>query len=99
MFLCQSAKASGILVLIRTQAKLVANLHLLEEYGNLAREPLSKELEDGIFELRTIEGNDIVSAKIIWADFSVKCDDAAYLMSISGTDIETWRKTRKGPGL
>ena len=26
----------------------------------LAREPLSKELEDGIFELRTIEGSDIV---------------------------------------
>ena len=42
------------------KAKLVANLHLLEEYGNLARAPLSKELEDGIFELRTIEGNDII---------------------------------------
>ncbi len=45
---------------LKMKAKLVANLHLLEEYGNLAREPLSKELEDGIFELRTIEGNDIV---------------------------------------
>ena len=42
------------------KAKVVANLHLLEEYGNLAREPLSKELNDGIFEIRTIEGNDIV---------------------------------------
>ncbi|WP_408070141.1 type II toxin-antitoxin system RelE/ParE family toxin [Butyrivibrio sp. JL13D10] len=45
---------------IKMKAKVVANLHLLEEYGNLAREPLSKELEEGIFELRTIEGNDIV---------------------------------------
>ncbi|MBP3197899.1 MAG: type II toxin-antitoxin system RelE/ParE family toxin [Butyrivibrio sp.] len=45
---------------VKMKAKVVANLHLLEEYGNLAREPLSKELEDGIFELRTIEGNDIV---------------------------------------
>ena len=45
---------------IKMKAKVVANLHLLEEYGNLARDPLSKELEDGIFELRTIEGNDIV---------------------------------------
>ena len=26
----------------------------------MAREPLSKDLGDGIFELRTIEGNDIV---------------------------------------
>ena len=45
---------------IKMKAKVVANLHLLEEYGNLAREPLSKELEDGIFELRTIEGNNLV---------------------------------------
>ena len=45
---------------LKMRAKVVANLHLLEEYGNFAREPLSKELEDGIFELRTIEGNDIV---------------------------------------
>lgn len=45
---------------LKMKAKVVANLHLLEEYGNLAREPLSKELDDGIFEIRTIEGNDIV---------------------------------------
>lgn len=45
---------------IKIKAKIVANLHLLEEYGNLAREPLSKEIEDGIFELRTIVGNDLV---------------------------------------
>ncbi len=45
---------------IKMKAKVVANLHLLEEYGNYAREPLSKELEDGIFEIRTIVGNDIV---------------------------------------
>lgn len=45
---------------LKMKAKVVANMHLLEEYGNMAREPLSKELGDGIFELRTIEGNDIV---------------------------------------
>ena len=32
----------------------------LEEYGNQAREPLSKHLEDVIFEVRTIEGSDII---------------------------------------
>lgn len=45
---------------VKMKAKVIANLQLLEEYGNMAREPLSKELEDGIFELRTVEGNDIV---------------------------------------
>ena len=45
---------------MKMKAKVVANLNLLEEYGNLAREPLSKEPDDGIFELRTIEGSDIV---------------------------------------
>ena len=44
----------------KIKAKVVANLHLLEEYGNRAREPLSKHLVDGIFEVRTIEGNIIV---------------------------------------
>ena len=45
---------------IKMKAKVIANLHLLEEYGNLAREPLSKLLEDGIYELRTIENGNIV---------------------------------------
>lgn len=45
---------------IRMKAKVVASLSLLEEYGNMAREPLSKHLEDGIFELRVIESKNIV---------------------------------------
>ena len=45
---------------IKMKAKVVADLHLLEEYGNQAFEPLSKHLEDGIFEIRTVVGNDIV---------------------------------------
>lgn len=45
---------------IKLKAKVVADSHLLEEYGNMAREPLSKQLTDHIFELRTILGNNIV---------------------------------------
>lgn len=45
---------------VKMKAKVVGNLHLLEEYGNYATEPLSKHLEDGIFELRTILGNNII---------------------------------------
>ena len=44
----------------KMKAKVVANLRLLEEYGNKAREPLSKSLGDGIFEIRTIENGNIV---------------------------------------
>ena len=43
----------------RLKAKVVGDLHLLEEYGNLAREPLSKHLGDGIFELRVQETGNI----------------------------------------
>jgi len=45
---------------VKMKAKVVADLHLLEEYGNMAREPLSKHLEDGIFEVRSKVGSDIV---------------------------------------
>ena len=45
---------------LQMKAKVIGDLHLLEEYGNLAREPLSKHLEDGIFELRSKVGTDIV---------------------------------------
>lgn len=44
---------------IKIQAKIARNLMVLKEFGNTLREPLSKELEDGIFELRTQVGNDI----------------------------------------
>ena len=42
------------------KAKVIGDLHLPEGYGNLACEPLSKHLEDGIFELRSKTGTDIV---------------------------------------
>ena len=41
------------------QAKLSGLLDVLEEKGNELREPYSKHLEDGIFELRGKVGNDI----------------------------------------
>ena len=45
---------------LKMKAKIIGDLHLLEEYGNMARQPLSKHLEDGIFELRSKAGTDIV---------------------------------------
>lgn len=40
-------------------AKILRMILLLEEYGNELREPFSKPLKDGIFELRTQQGNNI----------------------------------------
>lgn len=41
------------------RAKLLVGLDLLEENGPQLREPYSKHLEDGIFELRAKQGSDI----------------------------------------
>lgn len=43
----------------KLQAKTTRMIKLLEEYGNDLREPFSEPLEDGILELRTIQGNNI----------------------------------------
>ena len=43
---------------IKMRVKIVGLLEILEEKGNLLREPYSKYLRDGIFELRCKQGND-----------------------------------------
>lgn len=44
----------------KLRAKVLWSVNLLEEMGNDLREPYSKELGDGIYELRTIQGSNIV---------------------------------------
>ncbi len=43
----------------KMRAKLVGLLEILQEKGNCLREPYSKHLDDGIFELRGKVGNNI----------------------------------------
>ncbi|MCD8254581.1 MAG: type II toxin-antitoxin system RelE/ParE family toxin [Oscillospiraceae bacterium] len=43
----------------KTEAKMLRMLDLLEEHGGQLREPFSKALEDGLFELRAQQGNNI----------------------------------------
>ena len=43
----------------KMKAKLFGLVDTLEQYGNQLREPYSKHLEDGIFELRAKVGTDI----------------------------------------
>lgn len=40
-------------------AKMFGIIEVLEEKGNLLREPYSKHIDDGIFEIRVKVGNDI----------------------------------------
>lgn len=42
---------------VKTRVKMIGLLELLEEKGNLLREPYSKSIENGIFELRCKVGN------------------------------------------
>ena len=55
----------------KMKAKVVSDLHRLEMLGSEAREPLSKHLEDDIFELRSILGNDIVRILYFFDDDKV----------------------------
>lgn len=45
---------------VKLRAKVFRDLKLLEEKGNELRLPYSENLGDGFFELRTIQGNNIV---------------------------------------
>ncbi len=64
----------------KMKAKLYRMIELLEERGYTLREPYSKMLNDGIFELRAKQGNDIsrilyffvVGSKIILTNGFVK---------------------------
>ena len=44
---------------VKMKAKMFGMIRLLQEKGNQLREPFSKHLDDGIFELRCKFGNDI----------------------------------------
>lgn len=65
---------------VKMKAKLYRLIELLEVRGNELREPYSKMLEDGIFELRAIQGSDItrilyffvVGSKIVLTNGFVK---------------------------
>ena len=46
----------------KMNAKMVGLMEILEEKGNLLRDPYSSPLEDGIFELRAVQGSNITRA-------------------------------------
>ena len=52
----------------KMKAKMLRDLDLLEDKGNTLREPYSKHLEDGIFELRTKLASDITRSLYFFYD-------------------------------
>lgn len=44
---------------LKMRVKIIGLLEILEEKGNMLREPYSKHLDDGIFEIRCKVGNNI----------------------------------------
>jgi len=46
----------------KMNAKMVGLMEILEERGTMLREPYSSPLEDGIFELRAVQGSNISRA-------------------------------------
>ena len=55
----------------KQRAKTIRDLKILELYGNRLREPQSKYLEEGIYELRTKQGSNI--SRILYFFFVGKC--------------------------
>jgi len=53
---------------IKMRAKIIRTIELLEKNGNLLREPESKLIEDGIFELRAKVGSDISRVMYFFTD-------------------------------
>lgn len=52
----------------KMKAKILRDLDLLEDKGNTLREPYSKHLENGIFELRTKLASDITRSLYFFYD-------------------------------
>ena len=82
----------------KMQAKMFREIELLEEYGNQLREPHSKMLDDGIFEIRAKVSSDItrilyffvVNKKIILTNGFVK-----KTQKTPSSEIELAKKYRK----
>lgn len=82
----------------KMQAKMFREIELLEEYGNQLREPHSKMLDDGIFEIRAKVSSDItrilylfvVNKKIILTNGFVK-----KTQKTPPSEIELAKKYRK----
>ena len=58
----------------KMKAKLFGLVDMLEQYGNQLREPYSKSLGDGIFEIRAKVGTDITRVEGSFANPTVFVD-------------------------
>lgn len=82
---------------VKMKAKVVSDLHKLEALGNEAEEPLSKHLEDGIFEIRTELGNNIIRILYFFDKGSIIIATNGFIkknQKTPGSEIELAKKRR-----
>ena len=71
----------------KMRAKALREMDILKEYGNELREPYTKYLEDGIFELRIKLGSDI--SRILYFFY-----DGRNIVLTNGFIKKTWKTPR-----
>lgn len=79
---------------VKMKAKVVANMHLLEEYGNMSREPLSKELKQTIIGERKRERmsdlQELTEELLQNPDFKAEYDALQSEMDITRSMLAWW---------
>lgn len=73
---------------MRMRAKALRAISVLSAYGNALREPYSKPLRDGIFELRVSLGSDIVRMLYFFSE--------GHLVILTNGFVKKTRKTPSG---
>lgn len=79
---------------VKMRAKVLGIIDVLEEKGNQLREPYSKHLEDGIFEIRGKVGTDITRVLYFFLLWQENCNDEWIYQKNAG-DAKTGNKTGK----
>ena len=69
---------------LKLRAKVIRSVKLLEEFGYGLEMPDSKHLEDGIFELRSIQGKVNVSYETIYSNTVYGQDQKSTVLSSTG---------------
>ncbi len=82
---------------LKLYVKTERMLNLLEEKGNMLTEPYSKHVKDGIYELRTIQGNNLTRMFYFFAKEKIIVVDYGIIKKsnrISSRDIQTALRRR-----
>ena len=77
---------------VKSRAKIVRLIEILQEYGNQTPQPYSKHLKEGIFELRGQVGNDITRVLYFFCDGGIIVLTNGFIKKTQKTPVEEIRK-------